>query len=85
MEMCFNRIRPELRMPRQNIHFPTADAADYVASYEAARCLVMQGGQGEVKHWAFNDPPRREGAYRDQPPSPGEYRRLRRALSSCTR
>ena len=76
MELCFNRIRPELRMPRQNIHFPRADAADYVASYSAARCLIMQGGQGEVKHWAFNDPPRREGAYRDQPPSPAEYRRL---------
>lgn len=25
------------------------------------RCVTMQGGQGEVKHWAFNDPPRREG------------------------
>ena len=22
MELCFNRIRPELRMPKQNIHFP---------------------------------------------------------------
>jgi glucosamine-6-phosphate deaminase len=36
----------------------------------------MQGGQGEVKHWAFNDPPKREGPYRDAPPSPAEYRRL---------
>jgi glucosamine-6-phosphate deaminase len=36
----------------------------------------MQGGQGEVKHWAFNDPVRREGAYRDRPPTPDEYRRL---------
>lgn len=36
----------------------------------------MQGGQGEVKHWAFNDPPKREGAYRDAPPSPAEYRKL---------
>jgi glucosamine-6-phosphate deaminase len=36
----------------------------------------MQGGQGEVKHWAFNDPPKREGRYRDQPPSPEEYRQL---------
>jgi glucosamine-6-phosphate deaminase len=36
----------------------------------------MQGGQGEVKHWAFNDPPKREGRWGDEPPGPGEYRRL---------
>jgi glucosamine-6-phosphate deaminase len=36
----------------------------------------MQGGQGEIKHWAFNDPPRREGAHVDEPPSPEEYRKL---------
>ena len=36
----------------------------------------MQGGQGEVKHWAFNDPPRRTGPYHDNPPSPEEYRQL---------
>ena len=36
----------------------------------------MQGGQGEVKHWAFNDPVRREGAFVDSPPSPEEYRKL---------
>jgi glucosamine-6-phosphate deaminase len=36
----------------------------------------MQGGQGEVKHWAFNDPPRRAGAFVEAPPSPAEYRRL---------
>ncbi|HEY5311515.1 MAG TPA: glucosamine-6-phosphate isomerase [Pirellulales bacterium] len=76
MELCFNRIRPELRMPRQNMHFPQADATQYVASYAAARCVVMQGGQGEVKHWAFNDPPKREGRYCDQPPTPEEYRQL---------
>jgi glucosamine-6-phosphate deaminase len=76
MELCFNRIRPELRMPAENIHFPQADPRQYVASYERARCVVMQGGQGEVKHWAFNDPPKREGRYRDAPPSPAEYRQL---------
>ena len=76
MELCFNRIRPELRMPRENIHFPAADLPSYVASYDRARCLVMQGGQGEVKHWAFNDPPRRAGPYVDRPPTPEEYRRL---------
>ena len=36
----------------------------------------MQGGQGDVKHWAFNDPLRRDGKYKDQPPSPAEYRQL---------
>ena len=61
MELCFDRIHPRLRMPRENIHFPKADATEYVRSYDRARCVVMQGGQGEVKHWAFNDPPKREG------------------------
>ena len=75
-ELCFNRIRPELRMPEGNLHFPKADLAEYVASWQKARCLVMQGGQGEVKHWAFNDPVRREGAYADAPPTPEEYRKL---------
>ena len=63
-------------MPEANLHFPKADAAEYIASWRQARCVVMQGGQGEVKHWAFNDPPRREGAYVDRPPSPAEYRKL---------
>jgi glucosamine-6-phosphate deaminase len=76
MELCFNRIRPELRMPAENIHFPRAATAAYIASWQEARCLVMQGGQGEVKHWAFNDPLRRKGKYKDAPPSPAEYRQL---------
>ena len=76
MELCFSRIHLKLRMPRENIHFPTADVAEYTATYDLARCLVMQGGQGDVKHWAFNDPPRRAGAYGDNPPTPAEYRRL---------
>jgi len=74
--LCFNRIRPELEMPEANLHFPKADAADYRASWDGVRCCVMQGGQGEVKHWAFNDPPRREKPYTDQPPPPEEYRKL---------
>lgn len=76
MELCFNRIRPDLRMPAANIHFPTGDLAAYSATYDKVTCLVMQGGQGEVKHWAFNDPPRRAGKWKDQPPPPGEYRKL---------
>ncbi len=75
-ELLFNRIRPELRMPEQNIHFPKADVREYVDSWKRARCVTMQGGQGEVKHWAFNDPPRRQPPYDKQPPSPAEYRTL---------
>ncbi len=76
-EFCFDRIRPELRMPEANLHFPKADTADYRSSWDAGvRCAVMQGGQGDVKHWAFNDPPRRETPYVEEPPPPSEYRRL---------
>ncbi len=73
---CFNRIRPDLRMPLENIHFPAADPSEYIASWSKARCVVMQGGQGEVKHWAFNDPPKREAPYTDNPPPPEVYRQL---------
>ena len=76
-ELCFNRIRKELRMPDANLHFPKADTSAYRKSWDAGvRCVVMQGGQGDVKHWAFNDPPPREGKFKDHPPSPGEYRKL---------
>ncbi|MCW3094401.1 MAG: glucosamine-6-phosphate isomerase [Chthonomonadaceae bacterium] len=75
-ELCFDRIRPELAMPPQNLHFPKADIRSYEASWHGVRCAVMQGGQGEVKHWAFNDPVRREGAFKDAPPSPEVYRQL---------
>ncbi|NJN99697.1 MAG: glucosamine-6-phosphate isomerase [Anaerolineales bacterium] len=76
MELCFNRIRPELRMPLENIHFPAADPTEFIASWSQARCVVMQGGQGEVKHWAFNDPPKRQPPYQDNPPPPEVYRQL---------
>ena len=76
MELCFNRIRPQLRMPAENLHFPTGDLDAYSRSFDEVRCIVMQGGQGEVKHWAFNDPPKRTGQYQDDPPSPAEYRKL---------
>jgi glucosamine-6-phosphate deaminase len=75
-ELCFNRIRPELAMPGENLHFPKADTVAYRESWEAARCVIMQGGQGDIKHWAFNDPPRRTGPHRDNPPAPEEYRGL---------
>ncbi len=76
-ELCFDRVDRKLRMPDAHLHFPKADTAPYRESWDAGvRCAVMQGGQGDVKHWAFNDPLPRKGKYREQPPSPAEYRRL---------
>ncbi len=75
-ELCFDRIDPKLMMPASNIHYPKADTTEFVQSWEGVRCAVMQGGQGEVKHWAFNDPPKREGQWIDEPPPPEEYRKL---------
>jgi glucosamine-6-phosphate deaminase len=76
-ELCFNRIDRNLVMPDSNLHFPKANTSGYINSWESGvRCLVMQGGQGDTKHWAFNDPVRREGKFRDQPPSPDEFRKL---------
>jgi glucosamine-6-phosphate deaminase len=76
-ELCFDRIDEKLRMPDSNMHFPKADTHTYIQSWESAiRCAVMQGGQGDTKHWAFNDPVKREGKYQDSPPSPEEFRKL---------
>ncbi|MFC1574002.1 glucosamine-6-phosphate isomerase [Candidatus Latescibacterota bacterium] len=76
-EMCFDRINSSLRMPDTNLHFPTGDLDAYSKSFDDIRCVVMQGGQGEVKHWAFNDPLPRKGAHADEPPSPEEYQKLK--------
>ena len=76
-ELCFNRIQKKLAMPESNLHFPTAKIAEFVKTWHAGvRCAVMQGGQGDIKHWAFNDPLKRTGKYKDAPPSPAEYRKL---------
>lgn len=76
-EMCFNRIPKKQRMPDANLHFPKADTAAYRKTWDAGvRCAVMQGGQGDVKHWAFNDPLQRKGKYKAAPPTPTEYRKL---------
>ncbi|MBL9155089.1 MAG: glucosamine-6-phosphate isomerase [Verrucomicrobiales bacterium] len=75
-QLCFDRIDPRLAIPEAHLHFPKADVSEYVKSWDGVRCAVMQGGQGDIKHWAFNDPLKREGAYADAPPSPEEYRRL---------
>jgi len=73
LDFCFNRIRPELRMPMENLHFPSENPEKYNESWKNFRCVLMQGGQGETKHWAFNDPVKREGKYQDNPPTPEEF------------
>lgn len=75
-ELCFDRIPKKWAMPKRNLHFPKAKPGAYEASWESVRCAVMQGGQGEIKHWAFNDPVRREGAFQNRPPTVEEFRQL---------
>lgn len=75
-ELCFNRIRPELVLPPAHKHFPSGDLEAFSATFDSVRCAVMQGGQGEIKHWAFNDPLPRSGEYMDAPPTAEEYRAL---------
>jgi len=74
--LCFDKIRKDLVMPNDNLHFPKANTMEFIKSWDGVRCALMQGGQGDVKHWAFNDPPRREGIYKDSPPPAKEYRKL---------
>ncbi len=76
-ELCFNRIDRRLRMPDAHLHFPKAETRAYRETWAGSiRCAVMQGGQGDVKHWAFNDPLPRRGRHRDAPPPADEYRKL---------
>jgi glucosamine-6-phosphate deaminase len=77
LDLCFNRIDRRYRMPDSHLHFLTVETIDrYRSLYDEVSCLVMQGGQGEVKHWAFNDPPKRSAPNEAAPPSPEEYRSL---------
>ena len=73
LELCFDRIDERLKMPPGHMHFPTAEPSAYTRSFDQVRCAVMQGGQGEVKHWAFNDPFPRTGRFADAPPTAEEY------------
>ncbi len=76
-ELCFNRLHKNHKIPESNLHFPALSSDNYIKSWNSGiRCAVMQGGQGDVKHWAFNDPLKREGKYLDAPPSPEEFRKL---------
>jgi len=74
--LCYNRIDKSLAMPEENLHFPKADTSAFIESWKQAKCLIMQGGQGDVKHWAFNEPPKREGIYKDTPQTVEEYKQL---------
>lgn len=77
MNLCFNNIDKSLRMPDENLHFLSLNKLkEYSDSFNQIKCIVMQGGQGEVKHWAFNDPLRREGQYKINPPDSKEYFKL---------
>jgi len=75
-QLCFDRIEPGLVMADSNLHFPTEEVDEYIKSWDGVRCAVMQGGQGDIKHWAFNDPVKREGKYKDSPPAAEEFRQL---------
>ncbi len=74
--LCFNKIDRKLRIPKAQLHFPSGDLSAYTRSFDDVRCVVMQGGQGDVKHWAFNDPPKRKGKYKNEPMPAAEYRKL---------
>ena len=74
--LCFDRIDAKLRMPAKNLHFPTGDLKAYSKTYDQFHCFLMQGGQGDTKHWAFNDPLPRKGKYAKEPPTPEEYCKL---------
>jgi glucosamine-6-phosphate deaminase len=75
-ELCFNKIDKTLCMADENLHFPKANTKPFTDSWEGVRCAVMQGGQGDIKHWAFNDPLPRKGKWKSNPPSAKEYRKL---------
>ena len=75
-ELCFNKIDRRLCMADENLHFPKADTKPFTESWEGVRCAVMQGGQGDIKHWAFNDPLPRKGKWKNSPPPAKEYRKL---------
>jgi glucosamine-6-phosphate deaminase len=82
-ELCFDRIRPGLRMPEQNLHFPLLTGR-IRASWEQVRCVVMQGGQGEVKQLGLQRSAAALGLYQDQRQRRRNTASWRRAWWSCT-
>jgi glucosamine-6-phosphate deaminase len=75
MEMCFDLIRPELRMPPNHLFFPTEDIPTYNRIWEDpnVECEGTQGGQGDTAHIAFVDPVRRTDTFVDRPPTVEEF------------
>jgi len=75
-----NVLRPhrqELAMPDENLPFPEADTSALSPDVVRRDSLRGDAGRtGDIKHWAFNDPPKRKGKHKDAPPSPEEYRAL---------
>ncbi len=77
LELCLSRIDKRFRMPDENIFLIRADnIKEFSDSFDKVKCLIMQGGQGDAKHWAFNDPFKRRGNYKDNPPTSEEYMKL---------
>lgn len=75
--LCYDRIRKDLRMAEENLHYVNPENIDeFSQSFDEIHCLIMQGGQGRAKHWAYNDPVKRVGKYKDNPPSPEEYKKF---------
>ncbi len=56
--MCFSRMEKSLRPNAEQINFPTRDLKAFGESFNTVRCALMQGGQGEIKHWAFRTYPK---------------------------
>jgi len=78
MELCFNAYRARPADGRRgNPAFPGVNPKAYVERWRHARCVVMQGGQGEVKALGpFNDPPEAGGKVTGQPLRRRKFRKL---------
>jgi glucosamine-6-phosphate deaminase len=79
LELCFDRIRPELRMPDTNLFFPTEDIPAYTAPWEDASFEwdTTQGGQGDTTHFAFNDPLKVAGDFSHVMPTAERFAQMR--------
>lgn len=76
-ELCFSRIKKKLQFPNSHLHFPSSDITSFKQTWQSGvKCALMQGGQGDVKHWAFNDPLPRKGKWKDTPPTFEAYSKL---------
>jgi glucosamine-6-phosphate deaminase len=68
-ELCFNRIRRELRMPDANLHYPKATPPP-TAKPVRSDSLRRHQEPGRREAMAFKDPPRRTGKSKNQPRPP---------------